>query len=1087
MFSTFDIIHNSSEKVFNRGASIAELEDSISSRSFTAGKQRCEISADVRSSSGIAEHFHAYLATDPQIQTIIDYECTCPAARKSSELCKHCVALAMTFKKEPETFNGFAEHDKIRTSFSLKEFISETPKRSDLRLDAKSAHLVPTLVYEFDRWFLRLDIEAFEVKYVVADIFEFAQAIINQSYFSYGKRLGFVHDPVAFDDTSLKIASLVVEKVRAGAVPRRELELADDDVVQFLDVMGKEAFAFEDVTYGNDYESVSILSENPQITLRIAEIEDDAYEIVRDDRLIVATSPGSSYVIMDGTAYECTTDFSRCANFLKEVYCSQRDDSILLSREDAPEFCAKVLPALEKCMSVSVPATLDELRPKDASFFFYLDKVGRGRSERIECRLAVDYGQGEKDLLGPAEEDAASIATENAARIRAPKPERYKDEGAEEGACALVFEYFDMSMCIPLDDEFAAGEFLYMGLPRFRQMGTIFTTPAFERLITDKKASVHIGLSLSGDLIDLNIHSTDLSSEELAALLTSYKQKKKFHRLQDGSIASLETMDLNYLNRMSSDLGIKPKDIAQGKIELPTYAAFLLDREYSHAHRDASFQDYVDRFDDEKLYEVDPPKTLNAELRKYQLEGMRWFAKLSSIGFGGILADEMGLGKTLQAIAYLLYMKPQNGEDVAPSLVVCPASLVYNWLEEVSRFAPTLKCVAIDGPKSQRRLRREEPEVDLMIASYDAVRMDADQFAEIGFSSVILDEAQFIKNHATKTTRAVKRLCGRHRFALTGTPIENRLSEIWSIFDFLMPGFLGTYAQFRTRFEMDILGGNEEVADHFQALVSPFVLRRLKSDVLTDLPDKQESVVYVTLDGEQRKLYDACAQNLRHELLAQRKDAKNRKRGAAKKDVQGLKVDILAELMRLREVALEPSLVYSNYDNGSSKTAAVIELVSEAVRSGKKALVFSQFTSYLDILKKHLDEEGLAYYEITGSTSKRTRIDLVNDFNENDVPVFLISLKAGGTGLNLIGASVVIHADPWWNAAAIEQATDRAHRIGQTDMVSVYKVIAKGTIEERILKLQQKKTELAESVVTKNSLSSLSSLTREELESLLFD
>lgn len=1084
MFSTFDIIHNSSEKVFNRGTSIAELDDSVSLRSFTAGKQRCEISADVRSSSGIAEHFHAYLATDPKIQSIVDYECTCPAARKSSGLCKHCVALALTFKKEPDTFNGFSGHDKVRTSFSLKEFIAKTPKRSDLRLEPGSAHLIPTLRYDFDRWLLRLDIEAFDVKYVIADIFEFAQAMMDQSYYSYGKRLGFVHDTQAFDETSLKIAALIVDKVRAGAIPRREMDLADDDVVRFLDAMGNGAFLFEDATFGNDCEPVSVLAENPQITLRIIQIEDDAYEMVRDDRLIVAASPERCYVFMDGTAFRCTVDFNRCAIFLKEVYCSQRDDSILLSKEDATDFCAKVLPSLEKCLSVSIPDSLDDLRPKDANFIFYLDRAGRGRTERIECKLAVDYGQGEHDLLVPADEAGSEGAQSGTDSIRASKTERYKDDEAEDGVCSLVFEYFDMNMCIPLDDEYAAGVFLYEGLARFRQMGTIFTTPAFERLIADKKSNVQIGLSLSGDLIDLDIHSTDLSNEELAALLKSYRQKKKFHKLQDGSIASLETMDLGYLDRMSADLGIKPNDIAKGTIELPTYAAFLLDREYSQAHRDASFQDYVDRFDDESLYEVNPPKSLKAKLRKYQLEGMRWFAKLASIGFGGILADEMGLGKTLQAIAYLLYMNSKNGE---PSLVVCPASLVYNWLEEVSRFAPSLTCVAIDGPKSQRRLKREDPSVDLMIASYDTVRMDAEQFAEMEFSSVILDEAQFIKNHATKTTRAVKRLCAQHRFALTGTPIENRLSEIWSIFDFLMPGFLGTYAQFRTRFEIDILGGNEDVAAHFQALVSPFVLRRLKSDVLTDLPDKQESVVYVTLDGEQRKLYDACEQNLRHELLAQRKDAKKKRHGAAKKDIQGIQVDVLAELMRLREVALEPSLVYSNYNAGSSKTAAVMELVSEAVNSGKKALVFSQFTSYLDILKKHLDEEGLAYYVITGSTSKRARIDLVNDFNENEVPVFLISLKAGGTGLNLIGASVVIHADPWWNAAAIEQATDRAHRIGQTEMVSVYKVIAKGTIEERILKLQEKKTELAESVVAKNSLTSLSSLTREELESLLFD
>ena len=1089
MFSTFDIIHNSSQKVFNRGTSISEQEGSVSLRSFTAGKQRCEVSADVKSSSGLAEHFHAYIATDPEIQSIIDYECTCPAARKYAELCKHCVALALTFKKEPSTFTGFSEHGKVHTSFSLKEFISRAPKRSDLRIEPESVRLLPTLIHDFGRWLLRLDIEAFDARYVISDLFAFANAVSDQTYFSYGKRLGFVHDPDAFDDTSLKIASIVVDKVRAGSIPRREIELQDFDVVNLVDCLEDRAFLFSDETYDDQEASVSVINDNPPITLRIVELDDGSYEMVRDARMIIAYASDRSYVLMDGSAYKCSIGFNRCANFLKEVYCSQRDDAILLSKEDSPLFCASVLPALEKSVSISIPDSLEEIRPRDARFSFYLDKVGRGRNERIECRLSVDYGQGETDLLAPSPDSSANDSANDNDQGTSLKPsmnDRYKDEDQEEAACALVFEYFDVALCIPLDDEYAAGELLYVGLARFRQMGTIFTTPAFERLLTDKKASVQIGLSLSGDLIDMDIHSSDIPPNELAALLKSYRQKKRFHRLQDGSIASLEDMDLGYLDRMSSDLGLRPQDIAKGKVELPTYAAFILDREYSHAHRDASFQDYVDRFDDEILYKVDAPKKLRADLRSYQLEGMRWFAKLSSIGFGGILADEMGLGKTLQAIAYLLLLKET---EELPSLVVCPASLVYNWVEEVSRFAPSLKCVAVDGPRSQRRERRAEKGMDLMIASYDAVRMDAEQFAEIDFSCVILDEAQFIKNHATKTTRAVKRLNGQHRFALTGTPIENRLSEIWSIFDFLMPGFLGTYAQFRTRFEIDILGGNEEVAAHFQALVSPFVLRRLKSDVLTDLPDKQESIVFVSLDGEQRKLYDAHEQNLRQDLIAQRKEAKasRTRSGRLSSKATGIKVDVLAELMRLREIALEPSLVYDNYESGSSKTAAVMELIGQAMRSKKKALVFSQFTSYLDILKRHLDEEGIAYYEITGSTSKRARIDLVSDFNENEVPVFLISLKAGGTGLNLIGASVVIHADPWWNAAAIEQATDRAHRIGQTDMVSVYKVIAKGTIEERILKLQEKKTELAESVVAKNSLSSLSSLTREELESLLFD
>ncbi len=1080
MFSMFDIIHNSSEKSFNRGASIAESDENIFLRAFAAGKQRCEISGNVRSSSGIADHFRTYIVTDSKMQSIIDFECTCPAARKYAGMCKHCVALALIFKENPSTFKGFSELDKVHTSFSLKEFISKSPKRSDLRLEEASVHLTPKLIHSFGEWTLRLDIQANNFKYVISDIFKFAIAVNDQAYFSYGKKLGFVHSLESFDETSRKVASIVAELVKAGANPRRDLHLLDNEVVELLDSLGTSSLMFVTDPSGEKFESISIVDANPQITLRIVELDNSVFEMVRDDQMIVASAPDHSYVFLEETAYKCTSKFNRCATFLKEVYCSQRDDSILLAKEDAADFCANVLPMLEESVRVALPLSLEEIRPKKANFKFYLDKLGRGKSERIECRLTVDYGQGEAELLSPTPKLSYE---EGAPSSKEGEIKRYKDEAEEEAACALVFDYFDVTMQIHLINEYAVGELLYTGLARFRQVGTIYTTPSFDRLINDKKANVQIGLSLSGNLIDMDVHATDLSTEELSALLNSYRKKKKYHRLKDGSIASIDAMDLKYLDRMANDLGLNPKDLAQGKIELPTYAAFVLDRHYSHVYRDKSFQDYVDKFENESLYEIDPPKKLKAHLRPYQLEGLRWFAKLSSIGFGGILADEMGLGKTLEAISYLLLLKEELN---MPSLVICPASLVYNWIEEVSHFAPSLKCVAIDGSKTQRMQKRMQNKVDLMIASYDTVRMDAENFAEIEFASVILDEAQFIKNHTTKTTRAVKRLNARHRFALTGTPIENRLSEIWSIFDFLMPGFLGTYAQFRTRFEANILGGDEETVSHFQALVEPFILRRLKTDVLKDLPEKQESIVLVALEGEQRKLYDAYEQSLRANLVQQRKDSKMVNIGRMKSS-HSLKVDVLAELMRLREVALEPSLVYSNYDSGSSKTEAVIELIDETIRSGKKALVFSQFTSYLDILKRRLEKENMAYYEITGSTSKRSRIELVNKFNENDVPLFLISLKAGGTGLNLIGASVVIHADPWWNASAINQATDRAHRIGQTDMVSVYKVIAKNTIEERILKLQEKKSQLSDSVIVKNSLDSLSSLTREELESLLYD
>lgn len=330
-----------------------------------------------------------------------------------------------------------------------------------------------------------------------------------------------------------------------------------------------------------------------------------------------------------------------------------------------------------------------------------------------------------------------------------------------------------------------------------------------------------------------------------------------------------------------------------------------------------------------------------------------------------------------------------------------------------------------------------------------------------------------IKNHNTKVARAVKEVRAGYRIALTGTPIENRLSELWSIFDYLMPGMLGPYKRFRERYEAPIVAGDEEVSARLSAKVGPFILRRLKKDVLADLPDKLETAVRVKLEGEQLKLYTAHEARLRNTLAK------------ADDDLTGEgKIAVLAELTRLRQLCCDPRLLYDNAKKHGAKLGAIVELVQAAQDSGHKVLIFSQFVSFLDLIGGELDAHGWAYHVITGSTPKKKRLELVDRFNSDDVPVFLISLKAGGTGLNLTGASVVIHADPWWNIAAQNQATDRAHRIGQTRDVSVFKVIADDTIEERILELQEAKNNLADAVLA-GSGTSLASLDRDELIGLL--
>ena len=518
---------------------------------------------------------------------------------------------------------------------------------------------------------------------------------------------------------------------------------------------------------------------------------------------------------------------------------------------------------------------------------------------------------------------------------------------------------------------------------------------------------------------------------------------------------------------------------------MPAYRAFYLNEE-ANLERDRSFQEYIDHFKAVNEADYAVPPTLAGVLRPYQESGFRWLSARCDADFGGVLADEMGLGKSLQLISLLLARHAKR--QPYPSLIVCPASLVYNWTAEFERFAPELSVVAVAGGAQERRAARLEAfgghrRVDVLVTSYDLLRIDIDDWSSRRLFICALDEAQYIKNPAALTTRAVKSLEADHKFALTGTPMENRLSELWSIFDFLMPGLLGPYARFRERFESPIVGGDDAVARRLQAIVAPFMLRRLKADVLTDLPDKLESVVYANMDVEQRKLYDAHEQRLREELTAQRMFRKEREAArAAGKPVST--VEVLAEITRLRQLCCDPRLVYEDYRGPSAKLDAIVDLVSSAVEGGEKTLVFSQFTSFLELIAERLRKAGIEHYSITGATPKKERVRLVDAFNKDDTPAFLVSLKAGGTGLNLTGASVVIHADPWWNAAAQSQATDRAHRIGQTRVVSVEKVVAKNTIEERIVRLQQTKSELADQVVGAGGIS-LASLDADDLYELL--
>ena len=737
--------------------------------------------------------------------------------------------------------------------------------------------------------------------------------------------------------------------------------------------------------------------------------------------------------------------------------------SMDIGRNYLPGFYRDVYPFLKQIADVTEtePDLISEWLPPECEIIFYLDV----QQDDLTCRAEAVYGS-ERFSLIPGLQDT----------------EKWRDLRRETlalNAALALFPEADMQkgllFCGRSEDTIY--RILTDGLKSLEDLGQVLCTDAFSALRIRRKWKLSTGVRMENGLMVLDVESGGLTPQELMDLLNSYQQKKKYHRLKNGDFIDLTGETVETLYSLMQAAHVTPREFVSGHMHLPAYRALYLDamlREHEDiaSNRDSAFRELIRSFKTVNESDFEAPLSLRSVLRPYQTAGFRWMMTLSAAGFGGILADDMGLGKTLQMIAVLLYA---HEHTPGVSLIVCPASLVYNWQSECARFAPDLRVCVISGTANERREQIEHAaDADLLVTSYDLLKRDVHLYEPLSFQYLVLDEAQYIKNASAAAARTVKTLRAAHRFALTGTPIENALSELWSIFDFLMPGFLYAYTEFRAALETPIVRyGDPEASARLKKMVSPFIMRRLKQDVLKDLPDKLEEDRIVMMDTDQRQLYDGQVVHLRQFLESADSEQFDRSR-----------IRILAELTRLRQLCCDPSLTVENYAGSSCKREALLDLVREAIAGGHKMLVFSQFTSMLDLIRSDLEAEGIAYDLLTGATPKQQRLKMVESFNRDSVPVFLISLKAGGTGLNLTGADIVIHVDPWWNAAAQNQATDRTHRIGQTRTVTVFKLICRNTIEEKIAEMQANKSALAEEILSGEN-GNFASLSREDLIGLL--
>ena len=1101
-----------------------------------------EIVASVKGSG--RNIYEVDVSIDTENDEIDTCYCECRAYAEYGGLCKHCVAVLLQYndyENDRDSYDYGQSVEKIvkgGLTHTIRKGVQmhTTPELAALlqkQAVAKSLPLIQGSTYGKVRLepYFNFDGRTFTVEfkiginkmYVLKDAFSFDNHIANQDDYKYGKNLQFVHTIESFAEESRPLAKFICKWADNNRQFHRSSSyygyyMGTLEKVRHLDLSGNELAEFLLLMEGRKLQGKSIGTRNT------------TWEITREHLprkiTITGAKQGIELKVSKFTCAANTEQYKICF-YDKKIYIENVEELLpvkdfldslslipgekaFIENKDVPAFCQELLPVIQKffkCRMVEFhPENYGMVKPE---FRFYLDAP---QENMVTCKATVKYGDREFSLYTTDDIAARDMNRETVVRNVIHK---YSNAFNPVEQCAVI-----------ADDEELEYEFLTEGIPALQSVGEVFISDALKRIEVRNSPKITVGVSLSGNLLELSMTAGDISKEELIDILSRYNKKKKFYRLKNGAFVNAADSGLDTVEELRAGLQLTDKQMKQDKIEVQKYRALYLDAQLKEnpvvsAVKDKSFKSLVRNMKTIEDNDFEVPESLDKVLREYQKRGFLWIKTLNYNGFGGILADDMGLGKTLQVIVFLLseFLERRNTvvENIAVketamlnmqseietveqackaaeaqkadgkkadgqtgklqrnTLIIAPASLVYNWSNEIQCFAPELTAKMVTGTVAERRqILAEADSEDILLTSYDLLKRDISEYEGYKFRCEIIDEAQYIKNANTQAAKAVKEVQADFRLALTGTPVENRLSELWSIFDYLMPGFLYSYKKFREEVEIPaVQNSDEDAMKRLQKMIRPFVLRRLKKEVLTDLPDKLEENMFVQLTGEQQKLYDAHVKRMMLMLDKQ-----------SEEEFKTSKITILAELTKLRQICCDPSLIFADYKAVSAKVDMCLNMISNAVESGHKILLFSQFTTMLDHLAKRLEEEKISYYMLTGSTSKEKRAQMVENFNTDDTQVFCISLKAGGTGLNLTAADIVIHFDPWWNLAVQNQATDRAHRIGQKNVVNVYKLIVKDTIEENILKLQEKKRELADQILEGEGLNG-GSFTKEELMELL--
>ena len=739
---------------------------------------------------------------------------------------------------------------------------------------------------------------------------------------------------------------------------------------------------------------------------------------------------------------------------LKRMLDTAGTNQISIPEHQAGFIVEKVAPGLKKIGTVHLSGDIsNHLVKTPLTAKLYLDRL----KNRLLASLEFQY---ENNVLNPLDKDGLR---DSSFVVRDVEKENEILELMEAGQFATTDGgYF-------LHNEELEYEFLHYILPKLQKLVNVYATTAIRLRVMKAPVPPRIKVKAKKDRVnwlEFKFEMEGFPEKDIREILVALEEKRKYYRLRDGALLSLETREFKEIQRFLHAVPIQEEEDLEKGIQVPVIQGLrLLDTTADTVFSlEASFRTFLQQIENPVLDKFPVPENVQHVLRDYQRIGFQWMKTLASFGFGGILADDMGLGKTLQSITFIQSELAVIRKKNVPVLILCPASLTYNWLNEIEKFTPNIQATILDGTKEERqKIKKWVMDSDVVIASYPLLRSEVQWFKRQTFHTVFFDEAQAFKNPMTQTARAVKKLQADYRFALTGTPIENALEELWSIFHVVFPEL------FRSLKEYSNLN-RKQIARR----IRPFLLRRVKEDVLTELPEKVEWIETVELLPEQKKLYGAYLAKLRHETL----------KHLDKDTIRKNRIRILAGLTRLRQICCHPDLFVEGYEGKSAKFEKLKQLLEESRLAGRRVLIFSQFTKMLALIGRELTKQGVDYFYLDGQTPSAERIERVNRFNQGERNLFLISLKAGGTGLNLTGADTVILYDLWWNPAVEEQAADRAHRIGQEHEVQVIKLVAKGTVEEKMNELQEQKRSLIEEMIDPQN-KSVTSLTEEDIREIL--